>query len=192
MEIPEGDIWVFGYGSLMWRPNFPHMETQPALLRGYHRSLCIYSTEYRGTYQQPGLVLGLDRGGSCRGLAMKVARKDVDEVIGYLHDREMINRVYKPKWLPVALPAGKVSAYAFVADRSNEKYVNPLSETDAVRLILQGRGKMGTCLDYVQNLVRHLDELGIPDGPLHRVVSLAEEAEEKGEASGGRKSPSPP
>ena len=176
MEIPEGDIWVFGYGSLMWRPNFPHTEAQPALLRGYHRSLCIYSTEYRGTRERPGLVLGLDRGGSCRGRAMKVAREHADEVIGYLHEREMINRVYKPKWLPVTLPSGKVSAYAFVADRSPEKYVSHLSETDAVRLILQGRGKMGTCLDYVQSLVCHLDELGIPDGPLHQLVRLAEDA----------------
>ncbi len=183
MDLPEGkktgDIWVFGYGSLMWRPNFPHTETQPALLKGYHRSLCIYSTEYRGTYQQPGLVLGLDRGGSCRGQAFRVAGKDAQEVIAYLHEREMINRVYNPKWLPVVLPAGRVEAYAFLADRNHEKYVNHLSETDTVRLILQGRGKMGTCLDYVQSLVCHLDELGIPDGPLHRLVRLAEDTSGK-------------
>ncbi len=177
MDRPEGDIWIFGYGSLMWRPNFPHIDVAPALLCGYHRALCIYSTEYRGTWERPGLVLGLDRGGSCRGRAMKVADKDSDEVIAYLHDREMIHRVYVPKWLPVALPTGRVRAYAFVADRGHEKFVTRLSEAEAVRLILQGRGKMGTCLDYVQNLVRHLDELGIPDGPLHRLVRLAEEAE---------------
>ncbi len=176
MDRPQGDIWIFGYGSLMWRPNFPYTEVGPALLRGYHRALCIYSTEYRGTWEQPGLVLGLDRGGSCRGRAMKVDREHADEVIAYLHEREMINRVYKPKWLPVALPTGKVRAYAFVADHGHEKFVSPLSEAEAVRLILQGRGKMGTCLDYVQNLVRHLDELGIPDGPLHRLVKMAEEA----------------
>lgn len=176
MDRPEGDIWIFGYGSLMWRPNFPYTEVGPALLRGYHRALCIYSTEYRGTWEQPGLVLGLDRGGSCRGRAMKVADKDADEVIAYLHEREMVNRVYVPKWLPVALPTGRVRAYVFVADRGHEKFVSPLSEAEAVRLILQGRGKMGTCLDYVQNLVRHLDELGIPDGPLHRLVKMAEEA----------------
>ncbi len=182
MDRPEGDIWIFGYGSLMWRPNFPFTEAAPALLRGYHRSLCIYSTEYRGTWEQPGLVLGLDRGGSCRGRAMKVADKDADEVIAYLHEREMTNRVYVPKWLPIALPAGagggekKVRAYAFLADRSSEKYVSPLPEAETVKLILQGRGKMGTCLDYVQDLVCHLDELGIPDGPLHRLVRQAEEA----------------
>ena len=94
MDRPEGDIWNFGYGSLMWRPNFPFTEAAPALLRGNHRSLCIYSTEYRGTWERPGLVLGLDRGGSCRGQAMKVADKDADEVIAYLHERELVNRVY--------------------------------------------------------------------------------------------------
>ena len=177
MEIPEGDIWVFGYGSLMWRPNFPHSDTQQALLRGYHRALCIYSVQYRGTYERPGLVLGLDRGGSCRGRAMKVERDNAESVLHYLHEREMIHRVYRPKWLPVTLPAGKVMAYAFVADRNHEKYIRRLSETDAVQLILQGRGKMGTCLDYVQNLVHHLDELSIADGPLHRLVRQAEEAE---------------
>jgi cation transport protein ChaC len=177
MDRPEGDIWIFGYGSLMWRPNFPFTEAAPALLRGYHRSLCIYSTEYRGTWERPGLVLGLDRGGSCRGQAMKVADKDADEVIAYLHERELVNRVYVAKWLPVALSKGGVRAYAFVADRGHEKFVSRLSEAEIVKLILQGRGKMGTCLDYVQNLVHHLDELGIADGPLHRLVRQAEEAE---------------
>ena len=108
---------------------------------------------------------------------MKVADKDADEVIAYLHERELVNRVYRPKWLPVTVPSGKISAYAFVADRNHEKYIRRLSETDAVQLILQGRGKMGTCLDYVQNLVHHLDELSIADGPLHRLVRQAEEAE---------------
>ena len=176
MEIPEGDIWVFGYGSLMWRPNFPHSDVQPALLRGYHRALCIYSTEYRGTRERPGLVLGLDLGGSCRGRAMKVTRRHADEVLGYLHEREMTNRVYKPKWLPVTVPSGKVPAYAFVADRGHEQYTGRMADVDAVKLILQGCGKRGHCLDYLQSTVRHLDELGIPDGPVHRLVRLAEEA----------------
>jgi len=176
VKRPTGDIWVFGYGSLMWRPGFAYTESQPALLRGYHRSLCIYSIQYRGSYERPGLVLGLDKGGSCRGRAMKVAAKDADGVIGYLHEREMIHRVYLPKWLPVTVPAGKVKAYTFVADRGHEQFIGGLSDKDAVKLILQGRGKGGECLDYVQSTVRHLDELGIADGPIHRLVKLAEEA----------------
>ncbi|MFQ5765636.1 MAG: gamma-glutamylcyclotransferase [Rhodospirillales bacterium] len=185
MNRPPGDVWVFGYGSLMWRPNFPHLDVQPALLRGYHRALCIYSTQYRGTWERPGLVLGLDRGGSCRGRAMKVADADAEHVIAYLHEREMVNRVYRPKWLPVGLSTGRVRAYVFVADRENEKYVHRLSDAETVELILQGTGKEGACLDYLRNTIRHLDELGIPDGPLHRIVKLAEAAETRsGRGSG--------
>ena len=103
MKSARQDIWVFGYGSLMWRPNFPHRDFQPALLRGYHRALCVYSNRYRGTDECPGLVLGLDRGGSCRGRAMRVAGSDVDAVIAYLDRREMVNKVYTPRWLPVQL-----------------------------------------------------------------------------------------
>jgi cation transport protein ChaC len=179
MDRPAGDIWIFGYGSLMWRPNFEYLEMQPALLRGYHRSLCIYSTRYRGTWERPGLVLGLDRGGSCRGRAMRVADALADEVIAYLHERELVNYVYLPKWLPVEIPAGPVTAYAFIADRSNEKYIPQLSDEDAVKLILQGCGTGGQCLEYLQTTIRHLDELGIAEGRLHRITQLAERALER-------------
>ncbi len=178
MDLPRGDIWIFGYGSLMWRPDFPYNDFQPALLRGYHRALCIYSVIHRGTRERPGLVLGLDRGGSCRGRALKVAEKNAKEVIAYLNEREMVNRVYRPKWLPVTLPKGKVTAYAFVVDRSHEQYTGRLADAEALKLIFQGAGKGGACLDYLQNTIRHLDELGIPDGPLHRLVKLAEETGE--------------
>ena len=176
MEIPKGDIWIFGYGSLMWRPDFPHTDTQPALLKGYHRALCLYSFKHRGTPEVPGLVFGLDRGGSCRGLALKVARKNAASVLGYLHDREMMNSVYLPKWLPVRLPSENVTAYAFIADRRHQQYTGRLDDQDAVKFILQGRGKRGHCLNYLQNTLHHLDELGIADAPLHRLVKLAEKA----------------
>ena len=176
MEIPKGDIWIFSYGSLMWRPDFPHTDTQPALLKGYHRALCLYSFKHRGTPEVPGLVLGLDRGGSCRGLALKVARKNAASVLGYLHDREMMNSVYLPKWLPVRLPSENVTAYAFIADRRHQQYTGRLDDQDAVKFILQGRGKRGHCLNYLQNTPHHLDELGITDAPLHRLVKLAEKA----------------
>ena len=174
MKSPRKDIWVFGYGSLMWRPNFPHTDFQPALLWGYHRALCVYSNRYRGTDDCPGLVLGLDRGGSCRGRAMRVAGSDVDDVLAYLHRREMVNKVYKPSWLPVQLAGGRVSAYAFVVDRGHRHFAGRLPDPETVRLVLQGRGKQGTCLEYLRNTVVHLDELGIRDGPVHRVLELAE------------------
>ncbi len=176
MDLPKGDIWIFGYGSLMWRPDFPHTDSQPALLKGYHRALCLYSYQHRGTPEVPGLVFGLDRGGSCRGVALKVARENAEDVLGYLYEREMLNRVYLPKWLPVQLPDRKVPAYAFIADRRHKQYAGRLDDKDAVKLILQGYGKRGHCLDYLQSTLRHLDQLGIADEPLHRLVRLAEQA----------------
>jgi cation transport protein ChaC len=174
LALPDGDIWIFGYGSLMWRPGFPHLDFQPALLRGYHRALCVYSVEYRGTFDCPGLVFGLDLGGSCRGRAMRVERGQATSVLEYLHEREMKHRVYLPKWLPVKIPTGTVQAYCFTVDRDHERHTGALADEVALKLIHQGYGKGGACLDYLQNTIQHLDELGITDGPLHRIVRLAE------------------
>lgn len=167
-------MWVFGYGSLMWRPDFPHRETLPALLRGYHRALCIYSTRYRGTAECPGLVLGLDRGGSCRGRAFRVARDDAEAVRDYLWEREMIGYAYLAKWLPVRTPQGTVRALAFVVDRRHSTdYAGRLDDDRLLSLILRGCGHRGTSLDYLESTVRHLDELGIREGELHRLLALA-------------------
>lgn len=176
MSGKEEGCWIFGYGSLMWRPEFPHLEDQPALLRGYHRALCVYSTRYRGTPERPGLVLGLDRGGSCRGRAFRVAPADRDAVMAYLHEREMINKVYIPKWLPVALPGRTVTAYVFVADPEHRQYAGKLTLERAAELVLGGHGPKGSGVEYLANTVAHLDELGICDGPLHRVLDLVRAA----------------
>ncbi len=170
MVRPSGDIWVFGYGSLMWRPNFAHADTEPALVHGYHRALCIYSTTYRGTHAKPGLVLGLDRGGSCRGMAFRVAAADIEAVMDYLYAREMINEVYRPTWLNARLPDRTVKAYGFVANPGHPQYVGDLEDAEAVRLILQGCGKSGHCVDYVRNTIEHLKELGIRDHTLERLL----------------------
>ncbi len=175
-DPPPGptDMWVFGYGSLMWRPDFPHAENQPALLRGYHRALCILSTHYRGTQACPGLVVGLDRGGSCRGRALRVAAKDVAEVKEYLWERELDTYAYVAKWLPVGLPAQRVTALCFVVDRANgDQYAGKLTESAMVDMVLQGRGNRGTALDYLENTIAHLDDLGIGEGLLHRVLNQA-------------------
>jgi cation transport protein ChaC len=172
LKIEDG-AWVFGYGSLMWRPNFPHTESRTALLRGYHRALCIYSTQYRGTYERPGLVAGLDRGGSCRGRAFHVAAADWKDVEAYLWEREMTDRVYRPVWHRVETPAGPVAAYTFVADRTHVKYTGRLSNEQALDLVMQGCGKRGSCLEYLKNTVEHLNEMGIRTGQLHEVLDLA-------------------
>lgn len=171
---PGEDFWVFGYGSLMWRPDFPYVECRPALLRGWHRALCVYSRHYRGTHDKPGLVLGLDRGGACRGRAFLVAAEDGAAVCDYLHAREMISGVYEPRWVGIVTPEGRRRAAAYIADRQHEQYAGKLPEAELVRLILQGVGKGGPNIEYIENTVRHLDELGIAESALHRLLRAVE------------------
>ncbi|MBL6959295.1 MAG: gamma-glutamylcyclotransferase [Rhodospirillales bacterium] len=175
--MTDGDTWVFAYGSLMWRPGFDYLEESPARLYGYHRGLCVYSNVYRGTPEKPGLVLGLDRGGSCLGRAFRVAAGHWQTVRDYLYAREMINDVYRPTFLKVRLEDGRrLEAYAFVARRDHVQYTGHLSPEQMLPWVLQGHGKGGSCLDYVENTIAHLDEMGIPDGPLHKVLTLAKES----------------
>ena len=174
MTGEAGKFWVFGYGSLMWQPDFDYVEAQTARAYGYHRALCIYSIRFRGSPQRPGLVFGLDRGGSCRGCAYRVAVENVDEVIAYLDDREMLNKVYVPKYLKVRLDDGRrVSGYGFVARREHRQYAGKLPVARTAELIRQGRGPHGSGFEYVANTVRHLDDIGIHDDFLHRVLAAA-------------------
>jgi cation transport protein ChaC len=164
------DIWIFGYGSQMWNPGFRHCAAAPALLRGWHRSFCVYSHRYRGTPEKPGLVLGLDRGGTCRGMAFRIARADVEEAMHYLWGREMNGGVYRVRTLPAALEGGGTAEVrAFVVDRGHKNYAGRLSTDDTARLILQGIGAKGLCREYLTNTVRQLEGLGLVDGPLHRL-----------------------
>lgn len=171
-----GDVWVFGYGSLMWDPRFPVVETRGATLHGYRRSLCILSVRNRGTADCPGLVLGLERGGSCVGRVLRVAAPDVEDTISYLHERELATHAYIPKKLPVSLASGeRLKAIVFVARPGHPQYAGGLTPREQAALVIQGCGPYGTALDYLRNVVEHLDACGIPDGPLHRVLTLAEE-----------------
>ncbi len=170
------DLWVFGYASLMWKPGFAHTEVRDALLRGYSRRLCIYSHQYRGTPDCPGLVFGLDRGGSCRGRVLRVASRDVDGVVAYLHEREMINRVYHPRMVTVETGSERVHALTFIADRDHYQYAGTLATDGAVRLIRQGHGSGGPCMDYLENTAMHLRELGIHDSYLERLLMLADQS----------------
>jgi glutathione-specific gamma-glutamylcyclotransferase len=169
------DVWIFGYGSLMWDPGFAYVEAHPALLRGYHRSFCVFSHRHRGTPDRPGLVLGLDRGGCCRGIAYRVSAADVPAALHYLWDREMANRTYHLREVPLSTPAGTVSARAFVVDRRHKNYAGRLSLEATARLILQGIGARGPCRQYLENTVAELRKLGLVDGPLHRLEVLVKE-----------------
>jgi len=171
IQVPHGtDLWVFGYGSLMWSPEFPFVERRQALLRGYHRRFCVYSHRYRGTPDRPGLVLGLDLGGSCRGIAFRVEARHVEATIDNLWDREMANGVYAPKIIKVSTDAGRIPACTFVADRTHRQYCGELCAKDVVRYIQQGVGERGPNLDYLANTVAHLRELGIVDQGMERLL----------------------
>lgn len=168
------DLWVFGYGSLMWNPGFAHVEDQPGLIHGFHRSLCVKSTIYRGTPDNPGLVLGLDRGGSCCGRTFLVSAKNVNAVIAYLDEREQITKVYCPHFVTVTLNDGReVPGYTFVVRREHEQYVHlPINEQ--ARLVAQGAGERGAAFDYLTNTIEHTDALGIKDAGLHDVLAKAQ------------------
>lgn len=158
----------------MWKPDFGFAEARLARLHGYHRALCIYSIRGRGTEEKPGLVLGLDRGGSCVGRAYRVASAEWEGVRATLHEREMVTQVYTPAFLSVILDNGRrVAAYGFIARRDHVQYTGRLPEARMVELILQGTGPRGTALEYLAQTVAQMDALGIRTGPLHRLLRRA-------------------
>jgi cation transport protein ChaC len=165
--------WVFAYGSLMWQPGFAHRRAVPAVLEGYHRALCIKSVVYRGTPDAPGLVLGLQHGGQCEGVALEVDDAAWEEVLSSLREREQPNRVYVERWLAVLCDGGTVrEALVFVADTTHAQYAGDLSEAETLHLLRTGRGSRGTAADYLTSTLAHLRALGIHDAALERVASL--------------------
>ncbi len=162
---------VFAYGSLMWQPGFPFRAVEPAILYGYHRAFCIRSTHYRGSPQCPGLVLGLDRGGRCMGRLYRVGPQDGLQVAEYLHNRELITGCYVPKWLQVRpIAGGRATALAYVADRTHGQYAGKLPQDRILAMIRHAIGVMGSNAEYLRNTVQHLDELGVADSSLHRLL----------------------
>ncbi|MCZ8314209.1 gamma-glutamylcyclotransferase [Phreatobacter sp.] len=170
MEQQSGDLWVFGYGSLMWRPGFDCVERWPARLIGLHRSLCVYSHHHRGTPEKPGLVLGLDRGGACRGMAFRVAAAYAEATIAYLREREQVTSVYIEAWRNVTLerPDGaRVRALTYLVDRGHPQYAGRLDRERQLHMVRQGHGHSGANPDYVVNTVKAIEELGFRDADLH-------------------------
>jgi cation transport protein ChaC len=164
------DLWVFGYGSLIWRPGFEHVERVPARVIGLHRSLCIYSFVHRGTPERPGLVLGLDIGGACRGIAYRVAARHRAETLAYLRAREQATAVYRETvrvvWL-AGNPERRIDAVCYMVDRGHEQYAGRLSHEQQLHLVRQGHGRSGNNRDYVIETVGALEALGIRDRELH-------------------------
>ncbi|MDX3904726.1 MAG: gamma-glutamylcyclotransferase [Pigmentiphaga sp.] len=164
------DVWLFAYGSLIWKADFPLQERRMATVRGYHRSLCLWSRINRGTLAAPGLVFGLDRGGSCRGVALRIAAADVEPVFVALWEREMMMGSYHPRWLRCETAGGAVHALAFVIDRRGSGYAGGLEEPELLGAVRRGRGRYGACLDYVRDTAHALREHGIRDHRLERLV----------------------
>ena len=174
--MAHGELWVFAYGSLMWRPNFPYVDSQPARIYGYHRALCIHSTHYRGTPDCTGLVVGLDRGGSCPGRAYKIAPADAEATLAYLWKRELNTDSYMAKRLAASLPNCRVTAWAFVANHANRtQYAGKLAPDEAARRVARGHGKEGSALEYLANTLEHLAKMGIKEGSLHAILEMARE-----------------
>jgi len=173
-RLPKGDFWVFGYGSLMWSPCFSYEAKAPALAHGYHRALCILSTRYRGTLRRPGLVMGLCRGGSCWGMAYRIDRGRLRRALARLWEREMPRQTYHPRLVAVRLRGGRVvKALAFVADPTHSAYVDELDLHGRAKLVAQGIGARGPCVDYIQNTLDHMHEVGVRDPHLERVLQAA-------------------
>ncbi len=166
------DLWIFAYGSLIWRPNFHYEEAVPALLEGAHRALCLYSVVHRGRPGAPGLVLGLDKGGRCQGVAFRVHASRVKHTRAYLHRRENVTNAYSAPMKPVKLPGGsQVEALCYIVNRDHPQYAGALPIERQARLVRRGVGRSGPNIDYVVNTVEHLRALGVHDAPLERLMT---------------------
>jgi cation transport protein ChaC len=175
MSATDHDLWVFGYGSLMWRPGFAFEEARRARVIGYRRCFCIYSVHHRGTPERPGMVLGLDRGGACAGIIYRVRADNAAETIAYLRSREQVNGVYREAHLPVEITEGdnrEVTALAYIVERAHPSYAGQLPLARQARLIRGGQGISGVNLDYLISTLRHLGELGIREPELERILAL--------------------
>ncbi len=174
---PDSDTWVFGYGSLMWNPAIHVAETRPAIIHGYHRWFSLTMMMGRGSPECPGLMLVLDRGGSCRGRVHRIAAATVDSELRILWMREMLGGAYRPRWVAARTPAGPVRAIAFVANPAHPRYCGKLPLDTVVERIARAAGTLGTNRYYLFKLTEHLDTLGIADGKLHDLARRVRDKE---------------
>jgi len=170
-SVPDGqDAWVFGYGSLMWNPAINVLDSRKAHVRGYHRTFCLTLSVGRGMPEKPGLMLAIDRGGSCTGVAHRIAAEAVESELSILWLREMISGAYEPRWVNADIDGHKrTRVLTFVINRSHPRYEGTLPVDQAAARIVQAQGVLGTNREYLYRTVRHLAGLGIDDGPMHNL-----------------------
>jgi cation transport protein ChaC len=168
-----GDLWVFGYASLIWRPEFDAVEQRPAHVHGFHRAMKMRSRVNRGTAQCPGLVFALLSGGSCRGVVFRIERERVEHELPRLWAREMPNAVYDPRWLPCRTPSGTVRALGFTLSRNSPNYTGALDDGQVLEILRSASGRYGSTLDYLLETASGLEARGIRDREIARLVELA-------------------
>ena len=167
------DLWVFGYASLIWRPDFDHTERHSTHVHGWHRALAMWSRVNRGTPELPGLVFALLAGGSCRGVVYRVPHRHANEVLDVLWAREMPTAVYDARWLTCSTPNGPVPALAFTLSRRSPSFTGKLPPEEYRRIFRQARGRYGSTLDYARQTAESLREHGIQDRSLIRLLGHA-------------------
>jgi len=169
-ELPsDQDAWVFGYGSLIWNPAMHTVESRSAMLTGWHRRFCLWTPMGRGTVECPGLVLGLERGGSCKGVVHRIAAAEVATELDLLWRREMLSGAYVPRWVRCRTPAGPVRAITFTINHAYPRYAGRLTDEQVAASIAHAAGALGSCREYLDNTVEHLEALGIHDRHLHGI-----------------------
>lgn len=167
---PRDAVWVFGYGSLVWNPMLHVARRLPARVHGWHRGFYLRSMINRGTPQQPGLVLALDRGGACGGIAMRLRRTTLAEDLALLWRREMVTGAYQPRWVRAHSAEGIVEALAFVVERSHPSYAGRLDDDAILAMVTRARGHFGACSDYLCETAASLECNGVPDARLTRLA----------------------
>jgi cation transport protein ChaC len=170
------DLWVFGYASLIWRPEFEFEEHRMAMVRGWHRSFRMRSRVNRGTPEVPGLVFALVSGGSCRGMVFRIARSRANEELDRLWLREMPTGVYDPRWLPCETALGRVTALGFTLSRRSPNFLPNIPDDDMVKVLRHARGRYGSTLEYMVKTAEALRARGMLDRELARLMRLARDA----------------
>jgi cation transport protein ChaC len=166
------DLWVFGYASLIWRPEFEFEEHRAAAVHGWHRALRMRSRVNRGTPERPGLVFALVPGGSCRGVVYRIGRERAESELDRLWAREMPTGVYDPKWLPCRTPEGTVEALGFTLSRRSPNYVSTMSDDELLHVLRGASGRYGTTLQYLVATARSLRDRGVRDREIERLMAL--------------------
>jgi cation transport protein ChaC len=176
-QAPPGDVWLFGYGSLLWKPAFEYVESAMATVLGWHRSFCIRVARFRGTRDLPGLMMALDRGGQCRGKVFRIPADQAEAVLKTLFQRELVVKPpgTPPRWLTARTNQGPLRAIGFVVDRRSPFYSGGLAPEEVAEVVSKAAGHWGSCAEYLLNTVSHLEALGIHDRNLWQLQALVAE-----------------